>query len=123
MNHSVTVCPGATAAARWPEREALIHLAEGQSREGLILAGDFNLTPWSFALTRLDHGLGLERRDRAIPSWPAKRPVAGVQLTTPAILPIDHVYAGLRWRTVAIRRGPNMGSDHYPLIVDFVPEP
>jgi len=38
----------------------------------LIVAGDFNLTPWSFALRRLDAQFGLERRDRALFSWPAR---------------------------------------------------
>ena len=70
-------------------------------------------------LHRLDQGLGLQRLDRAIPTWPARRRVAGVLVRLPAILPIDHVYAGAGWRAISVRRGPNVGSDHYPLVADL----
>ena len=112
-----------SVASHWPQREAFARLLDDQTRDRLIVAGDFNLTPWSFALGRLDQRLRLERRDRAIPSWPALTRVAGRLVEVPALLPIDHVYAGSHWRTVAIRRGPRMGSDHYPLIVDLALTP
>jgi endonuclease/exonuclease/phosphatase (EEP) superfamily protein YafD len=108
-----------TRPNRWPARAALAALLDRYPHDRLIVAGDFNLTPWSFALRRLDRRLGLERRDRAIPTWPAWQPQAGGLVSAPAVLPIDHVYAGAGWRTVAIGRGPRLGSDHYPLIVDL----
>jgi len=104
---------------RWLQRVTLPNLIDRYPRDRLILAGDFNLTPWSFALRRLDRRMGLERRDRAIPTWPARRRMGGVLIDVPALLPIDHVYAGRAWRTVSIRRGPRLGSDHYPLVVDL----
>ncbi len=83
----------------------------------LILAGDFNLTPWSFTLRRFDARLRMERRDRALFSWPV-RLFPKAPLSWPlALLPIDHLYAGQAWRTVSIARGPRLGSDHYPIIV------
>lgn len=88
----------------------LQQLMKDQPKSRLILAGDFNSTPWSFARRREDAALGLERRTRALPTWPANGPF-GL-----AILPIDHVYAGTDWRTVSIRRGPRLGSDHYPVV-------
>jgi endonuclease/exonuclease/phosphatase (EEP) superfamily protein YafD len=92
------------------QREALLRLIGRYDRRHLILAGDFNDTPWSFGLRKLDQQLGLERRDRALSTWPANySPVA--------FLPIDHVYAGTAWRTVSIARGPQLGSDHYPVVV------
>lgn len=75
----------------------------------LILAGDFNSTPWSFARRREEAALGLKRRTRFIFSWP-------VNPTQIAVLPIDHIYAGEVWRTVDVRRGPDVGSDHYPIV-------
>jgi len=75
----------------------------------LIVAGDFNSSPWSFARRREDAALGIERRTRALFSWPAQGP-------TPPFLPIDHVYAGPAWKTVSVRRGPRIGSDHYPVV-------
>ncbi len=82
----------------------------------MIVVGDFNSTPWSFDRRRDDAAIGLERRTRALPTWPANGPF-GL-----AFLPIDHVYAGEDWRTVEIRRGPRLGSDHYPLLVLLAPK-
>lgn len=102
-------------------RRAIAGLAQMLSplpRDRMILAGDFNLTPWSFALRDADARLGLVRRDRAQPTWPAD----GFHgLPAPAFLPIDHVYAGPSWATVDVRRGPSFGSDHYPLVVRLAP--
>lgn len=105
-----------------PQQQQTARLAkvlERFPREGLIVTGDFNSTPWSFSLRRQDRLFGLERRTRALPSWPA---MELSRLKIPVlfpILPIDHVYAGADWRTVSIKRGPQLGSDHYPLIVDL----
>jgi endonuclease/exonuclease/phosphatase (EEP) superfamily protein YafD len=88
-----------------------------------ILAGDFNSTPWSFARRREDRAFGLERRDRALFTWPARLILDG-KVTLPfPFLPIDHVYAGSDWRTVKVRRGPRLGSDHYPVIVTLALKP
>jgi endonuclease/exonuclease/phosphatase (EEP) superfamily protein YafD len=91
-------------------------------KDRLILSGDFNSTPWSFSRRREDAMFGLERRTRALFSWPADRGLAGVGLPF-ALLPIDHVYAGPGWRTVRAERGPLLGSDHYPVIVTLAPSP
>ena len=115
---------------RWPTRPNarrqnlrladFLHLYDS---DRLILVGDFNLTPWSFTLGQLDHRFGLERRDRFLPTWPAKVSVDGRVYATPAFMPIDHVYAGAAWRTISVRQGPSMGSDHYPLVVDLALSP
>ena len=74
-------------------------------------------TPWSFTLKRLDRGLGIERRTHALASWPAGE-FSGYRLHSPMpLVPIDHVYAGRDWRTVSVKRGPKLGSDHYPVVV------
>jgi endonuclease/exonuclease/phosphatase (EEP) superfamily protein YafD len=88
----------------------LEELLKGRPRERMILTGDFNSTPWSFSRRRQDAAFGLERRTRALSTWPANGPF-GL-----ALLPIDHVYAGSDWRTVSIARGPQLGSDHYPIV-------
>lgn len=87
-------------------------------RERMILTGDFNSAPWSFGLRRTDAALGLIRRDRALFSFPTR---IGRWDRPPPMLPIDHVYAGQGWRTVSIERGPDLGSDHYPLVVILAP--
>lgn len=85
-------------------------------QDSLIVAGDFNSTPWSFSLRRQDEAFGLERRTRALATWPTG---AFSRLGTSPfpLLPIDHVYAGKAWKTVKVERGPRLGSDHRPVVV------
>jgi endonuclease/exonuclease/phosphatase (EEP) superfamily protein YafD len=85
-------------------------------KDTTIVAGDFNSTPWSFSLRRQDKALGLERRTRALASWPSGAFSRLASAPFP-ILPIDHVYAGKAWRTVKVERGPVLGSDHRPVVV------
>lgn len=74
-----------------------------------IVAGDFNLTPWSFALSRFERRAGVVRGDGIAGSWRASRYL-------PAIFPIDHVFASPEIRFTSVRRGPWVGSDHLPTI-------
>jgi endonuclease/exonuclease/phosphatase (EEP) superfamily protein YafD len=83
-----------------------------RTRSGpLILAGDFNLTPFSWGMERLTRETGLRRHTHLAFSWPAHRyvPVVGIDnlLSTPDIA------------TVAVRTGPRIGSDHLPVTVDL----
>lgn len=96
---------------------ALAQLAALYPSDTLIVAGDFNTTPWSLAMRRLDRALPLQRRDRALATWPARLPMLGGAPAPLPFLAIDHLYAGSAWRTISVARGPRSGSDHYPLIV------
>lgn len=92
-------------------------------KDSIILAGDFNSTPWSFSRRREDQMFGMERRTKALFSWPAGE-FSGRHIKAPfPFLPIDHVYAGKAWRTVSVKRGPRLGSDHYPVIVTLAHVP
>jgi endonuclease/exonuclease/phosphatase (EEP) superfamily protein YafD len=100
----------------------LADLIEHADRRRMIVAGDFNLTPWSFGLKRLDRRFELERRDRALFSWPSRSIVGSGRPFPFPFLPIDHIWAGPQWRTVKIERGPRLGSDHYPVVVTLALE-
>jgi endonuclease/exonuclease/phosphatase (EEP) superfamily protein YafD len=101
--------PHPTDRSQLPRALALAGVLDHYDRDRLIVAGDFNLAPWSFGLGKLDKRFGLERRDQALFSWPAYRlPLA--------LVPIDHLYAGHAWRTVEVKRGPRLGSNHYPIV-------
>ncbi|MFZ3005634.1 MAG: endonuclease/exonuclease/phosphatase family protein [Phenylobacterium sp.] len=92
-------------------------------KDTMILSGDFNSTPWSFSRRREDQMFGMERRTKALFSWPAGE-FSGRHIKAPfPFLPIDHVYAGKAWRTVSVKRGPRLGSDHYPVIVTLAHVP
>jgi len=111
----------------WPagpqqmQTERLAKVLNRFPKERLIVAGDFNSTPWSFSLRRQDAMFGIERRTRALFSWPAA-PVSRLNIALPfPVLAIDQIYAGEAWRTVSIKRGPKLGSDHYPLVIELAP--
>jgi endonuclease/exonuclease/phosphatase (EEP) superfamily protein YafD len=116
---------------KWPrdtefnetQRLQLKVLVERYGHDRTIVVGDFNSTPWSFALRGEDKDLGLLRRTRAVFSWPAERVSHNHLPSIAPYLPIDHVYAGRSWRTVSVRRGPRLGSDHYPIIVELARVP
>lgn len=93
--------------------DRMLQLIDPLPKGRMIVTGDFNSTPWSFARAREDVRNGLERRTKALPSWPT---TVGVPF-----LPIDHVYAGDDLRTVRVERGPNLGSDHYPIVAVLTP--
>jgi endonuclease/exonuclease/phosphatase (EEP) superfamily protein YafD len=100
----------------WGQDRNIAALLATLDRSDAILTGDFNSTQWSFRQRVADAAFGIERRDVALPTWPARLPMmAGVAFPLP-ILAIDHVYAGSSWKTVSVKLGPNLGSDHYPLV-------
>lgn len=88
----------------------------------LVLAGDFNLTPWGDAMATLDSGLAPMRRvTRGLFSFPAhilgtrKRARLFADVPVFPILPIDHMFVGPGWSVVSVERLPATGSDHYPV--------
>jgi endonuclease/exonuclease/phosphatase (EEP) superfamily protein YafD len=78
----------------------------------VLIAGDFNMTPWSYRLQRLLASTGLRRHAIFLRSWPTDRQF---RLPAPAFL-IDHVLTTPDIASVSIRTGPKMGSDHLPVI-------
>lgn len=87
--------------------------------ESAIVGGDFNRTPWSWALRRFDGIKHFQRRTRALPTWPTARAWPRAKRFAFPFMPIDHVYATSDWTTESVRRGPDVGSDHYPIIVEL----
>jgi endonuclease/exonuclease/phosphatase (EEP) superfamily protein YafD len=84
----------------------------GEAANGrLVLAGDLNLTPWSPRFARLLTETGLDdsglRRGLA-PTW-----------LWPFGLAIDHVLVGAGLVALDNHLGPELGSDHRPVIVDL----
>jgi endonuclease/exonuclease/phosphatase (EEP) superfamily protein YafD len=80
----------------------------------LIVAGDFNVTPWSrhFRAALERSGLNDSAAGHGLaPSWPAQFPPLGLR--------IDHCWISRHWRSTAVRLGPSLGSDHLPLIADL----
>jgi endonuclease/exonuclease/phosphatase (EEP) superfamily protein YafD len=78
----------------------------------LIIAGDFNMTPWSYRLQHLLAVTGLRRHATFLRSWPTD---GQYRLPWPTFL-IDHVLTTPEIKSVAIRIGPALGSDHLPVV-------
>lgn len=97
----------------WIQRGQRAHLAEliqALPRDELIVVGDFNLTPWSWAMRRMDPTLApLTRRTHGLITFPTNQLIP--------FLALDQVYAAPAWKTVEIKRMPDTASDHFPVLV------
>ena len=79
----------------------------------MIVAGDFNTTPWSPYFRDLVAAAGLRNAAEGhgyVGTWPA--------WFWPALIPIDHVLLKGPLVATSVRRGPAIGSDHFPIIAD-----
>jgi endonuclease/exonuclease/phosphatase (EEP) superfamily protein YafD len=95
------------------ERLAVAARVRALGAADIILSGDFNSTPWSFALKRLDASLApLRRRTIAWFTWPARLDDLSLAWPIP-VLPIDHIYASPNWDLVRMTRVRIPGSDHF----------
>ena len=80
----------------------------------MLMVGDFNTTPWSasFRAFRSENNLsGFNTRA----TWPVWLGFAGI--------PIDHAFVSPDLRILGIETGPDIGSDHRPLLIDVAPRP
>jgi endonuclease/exonuclease/phosphatase (EEP) superfamily protein YafD len=89
----------------------------------LLVVGDFNSTPWSYAMKGFEAATGLHRETRNLLTFPQLFTVPhriardGLLHTVP-FLPLDQMFE--RGVTVTeLHRGPPTGSDHLPVIFTF----
>jgi endonuclease/exonuclease/phosphatase (EEP) superfamily protein YafD len=73
-----------------------------------LMGGDFNASPWSGAFTGLDK-TGFRRATSLFPgTWPSGFHALGI--------PIDHLVASRHWTVLESGVGPDVGSDHRPIV-------
>jgi endonuclease/exonuclease/phosphatase (EEP) superfamily protein YafD len=80
----------------------------------LVLLGDLNTTSWSPHFRDLINTAGLKDSRAGFgiqPTWPAGTP--------PLWIPLDHCLVSPEIKVHDRRVGPNVGSDHFPVIVEF----
>jgi endonuclease/exonuclease/phosphatase (EEP) superfamily protein YafD len=84
----------------------------------VLLLGDFNATPWCPPLRRLlaEAQLRPASSGHALiaSTWPTTIPFLRI--------PLDHALLDERLASPAFRVGPDIGSDHFPLILKVVPK-
>lgn len=106
---------GATYSAYRNEQLELLSAVAVNQRGPAIVMGDLNATPWSSHFRRLLRNSGLldSSRGHGIrPTWPTHNVLLRI--------PLDHFLHTKDIAVVSRKVGPNTGSDHYPLVVDFV---
>ncbi|MCP4358809.1 MAG: hypothetical protein GY796_12390 [Chloroflexi bacterium] len=83
--------------------------------EPVIVIGDLNTTPWSPIFRNFLEEAGLQDGRRGFgvkPTWPTHLPFMRI--------PLDHFLATEEISVQNFSLGPDVGSDHFPVIVDFV---
>ncbi|MBT8208488.1 MAG: endonuclease/exonuclease/phosphatase family protein [Acidimicrobiia bacterium] len=108
------VTPAAAAA------NELLLVATGtmaaQVEGSVVVVGDLNTTPWSARYRDLMKRGQLESSSTGFgiqPTWPANIGVASI--------PIDHLLHSADLTTTDREVGPDLGSDHYPVIIRLAP--
>jgi endonuclease/exonuclease/phosphatase (EEP) superfamily protein YafD len=91
-----------------------VRVAAARGDEPVILMGDLNLTPWAPTFAGLLEAGNL--RDASI-----ERGLTATWLSRHALfgLLIDHVLVNPKVAVVASRIGPDIGSDHLPVVADL----
>lgn len=90
--------------------EYVANVVEGAD-EPVVVAGDFNTTPWSPHFQDLVATTGLRNAAEGhgyLATWP--------RWLWPAQIPIDHVLVKGPVAVADMQRGPAIGSDHYPIV-------
>ena len=85
-----------------------------RSPRPIIVVGDLNITMWAHHYQRFEEVSGLSNARRGFgiaPTWPV--------WLYPGIIPIDHVLVSEDVVVTDFDTGPNIGSDHLPIIVRF----
>ncbi len=105
-----TVIPHDKSGLRNPEMKTLATEARSATQP-VILMGDLNCSPWSFYFSQLLRDGNLQDSEQGFgfqPTW------------TTHIFPfvtIDHCLISDQFATLQRQSGPNIGSDHLPLLV------
>jgi len=99
------------------QRDVIVNALKGVAVP-LLVVGDFNSTPWSYAQRDFADAAGLTRQTHGILTWPVRFWVKGWRNTLP-FLPLDQVMTRGAVTIHDIHAGPPTGSDHLPIIVTF----
>ena len=94
--------------------EQLADIAERVSRQSgaRVLIGDLNTSMWGANYRNLIARTGLRNARKGfgiLPTWPTHIPIA--------YIPIDHCLVSDELEVLDIHTGPDIGSDHLPLVV------
>jgi endonuclease/exonuclease/phosphatase (EEP) superfamily protein YafD len=115
--HAIRPSNAEKVAYQRVEFAALADWSQQLAPTPVIVIGDFNDTPWSVPMRQMfDRSrLTLARSGFWVqPTWPSMLPSL-------FRIPIDHCLHSSGFKTIQKTVGPNVGSDHLPILVDLVP--
>ena len=102
---------------RWGQlhREQMADIAKvaAQTPHPLVVAGDFNASPWSYTVAHLSEEADVADAQRGY--WLRKT----WRLNPFFALPIDQVLVSDEWQVLRFDHGERGGSDHVPLVLDL----
>lgn len=90
---------------------AAVSAAVTAASKPVVVIGDLNTSMWANHYRQLERTTGLQNARRGFgiePSWPLFFP--------PAMIPIDHCLVSPEISVLNFRSGPNIGSDHLPIV-------
>lgn len=98
-----------------------------KQNDPVVLVGDFNTSMWSPFYRTLTHETGLKNARKGfgtLPTWPANLSY----YLTPRLnifaklfqIPIDQCLTSPSLNAVKMHTGPDVGSDHLPIVIDFL---
>ncbi|MDE1465257.1 endonuclease/exonuclease/phosphatase family protein [Spartinivicinus poritis] len=111
VTHPVPPMSQSMAISRDLQLEEISLWLKNQS-DPVVLLGDLNTTPWGHSFKKLIDAAELKSTRTGVgllPSWPSKIP----------LIPIDHILLSKTIRVISIKVGPDIGSDHLPVIAEI----
>ncbi len=114
----------ASVHIRWPffsDQKSQLNTAYREtalSDQPLIIAGDFNATPWSWTMKSFAYENKLRLAGPLRPTWPVFMRSNKCSLCIPQFA-IDHMFVSEKIRVLSKRTGPDVGSDHLPVIIEI----
>lgn len=107
----------ANTEARDQQLATLVEFAS-QRTEPVLMCGDFNTTFWSVNFNTFLTNADLRNAAKGFgfpATWPTSYPLI--------LVPFDHCLVSHEVLVHHFEAGPNTGSDHYPILIDFSIEP
>ncbi len=104
------------------QRQQFEHFAEylaTQKAAPTIIGGDFNSTISSTLLKDFRKNSGLKPIGSFLPTWPQRLRQLGYHSLPLLQFDIDHFFVEPRLKIVRKWRGPDLGSDHRPILIEF----
>ena len=81
----------------------------------LVVAGDFNMSPWTEKLAHFTEQTGIKRYNTLHLTWPMRRK----NIPLLPLVAIDNVFVSRHFAKIATSGGPRLGSDHKAVIADI----